>query len=85
MNADTVAENPSARKIFDKIRKDENVKGAVVPLEDVKIQVNTLLWELLPAKTTLGRAEEIALAVFDLIWNEREIERTRKEGSDGLS
>ncbi len=37
---------------------------------DLKIRINTILWEALPGSVTLARAEEIACAVFQAIYEE---------------
>ena len=39
---------------------------------DIKVKINTLLWECLPSKTTLGKAEEIACTTHALILKEYE-------------
>lgn len=39
---------------------------------DLKIRINTLLWELLPANCTLKRAEELSCEIWQKILDVRE-------------
>lgn len=43
-----------------------------MPIEpsDLKVRINTLLWEVLPGKTTLYKAEHIACEFFAAIAHE---------------
>jgi len=44
--------------------------------EALKVRINTLLWEVLPARTTIGQAEEIACSFFQAIQAELDKEPT---------
>ena len=65
MNAETVNECT--------IGSDVSQINALMPDEardkygKLKIKINTLLWEELPAETTLGQAEHIACQIFKII------------------
>lgn len=65
MNDDTVQTRPTTA-VADTAKE--------MPLEsrELKVRINTLLWEVLPGITTLFRAEEIACDVFQSIHEEWE-------------
>jgi len=35
--------------------------------EEIKIRINTMLWELIPQTMTMGRADEVAVDIFQTL------------------
>jgi len=72
MNSESVSEGGRAAKVFDKIKADSDLQGENPELNDLKREINLLLWCFLPRQTTIGKAEDIACTIFEIIDKEWE-------------
>ena len=66
----TVVEGDVPQKIRNEICRCE--KNGDVDIRELKFRVNNFLWNELPMKTTLHRAEILSCRIFELVQAEKE-------------
>ena len=74
-NLDSIDEDNRAERLRDQIKANLNPEEEESgPLDNLKREINSLLWDHLPDRTTMGKAEMIACNVFEMIqkeWNSK--------------
>lgn len=69
---------PNTRKKIKAAEEEANRKAILEEadrestLEDLKVNINTFLWCKLPRGTSLGKAEDIAVNIYEIIFAEWE-------------